>query len=85
MATTVPVKFSCSICHFDVPLVKSSLARIWLLVDELLVLEEEVLLLWLAEEVLLALEDVAVALDAELKLEALEPELPEPALALVLG
>lgn len=68
---------------------KSSLARIWLPVDELLVLEEEVLL-WLAEEALPALEDAAVELDAELEalefalaLEALE--LPEVVLALVLG
>jgi hypothetical protein len=76
------VAFSCSICHFDVPLVKSSLARIWLLADELLVLEEEVLLLWLAEEALLALEDVAAELDIEL--EVLELELLETVLALVL-
>jgi len=62
--------------------VKSSLARIWLLADELLVLEEEVLLLWLAEEALLALEDVAAELDIEL--EVLELELLETVLALVL-
>jgi len=72
------VEFSCSICHFDVPLVKSSLARIWLLADELLVLEEEVLL-WLADEALLALEEAVAELDVELALV-----LPEPVLALVL-
>jgi hypothetical protein len=77
------VAFSCSICHFDVPLVKLSLARICPLADELLELAEEVLLLWLAEEALLALEDVAAKLDVEL--EVLEPELLETVLALVVG